>query len=76
MIFYIVLGTGDIGVDMDNQVKANSIRIQILEEQNQGLRRTIQKLLQQQSHGGTIGGATEVRKSPISVLYSIFFAKR
>ncbi|WAR02562.1 CC157-like protein, partial [Mya arenaria] len=37
-------GTGDILLDMENQVKANSIRIQLLETQNEGLRNSITKL--------------------------------
>lgn len=31
-------------VDMENQVKANNIRIQLLESQNNGLRNSIHKL--------------------------------
>ena len=31
-------------VDMENQVKANNIRIQLLENQNDGLRNSIMKL--------------------------------
>ena len=42
------LGTGDILCDMDNQVKANSIRIHLLESQNEGLRNSIGKLQQMQ----------------------------
>jgi hypothetical protein len=34
----LFLGTGDIAIDMENQVKANAMRIQVLEEQNEGLR--------------------------------------
>lgn len=41
-------GTGDIIVDMGNQVKANTIRIQLLETQNDGLRNSISKLQQLQ----------------------------
>ncbi|KAL4224088.1 hypothetical protein ACF0H5_017542 [Mactra antiquata] len=37
-------GTGDILLDMENQVKANNIRIQLLETQNNGLRNSIRKL--------------------------------
>ncbi|CAG5122628.1 unnamed protein product [Candidula unifasciata] len=39
-----LLGTGDVAVDMQNQVKANTIRIRLLEEQNQSLSQSIQKL--------------------------------
>lgn len=48
-------GTGDIAVDMENQVKANAIRIQVLEEQNEGLRNSITKImsLQKGSQPGT-----------------------
>ncbi|XP_061198305.1 coiled-coil domain-containing protein 157-like [Saccostrea echinata] len=38
-------GTGDIVTDMENQVKANTIRIQILEEQNETLRNSVGKVL-------------------------------
>ncbi|XP_071110838.1 coiled-coil domain-containing protein 157-like [Haliotis cracherodii] len=38
-------GTGDIVTDMQNQVKANSVRIQVLEDQNEGLRNSITKVL-------------------------------
>ncbi|CAC5396967.1 unnamed protein product [Mytilus coruscus] len=38
-------GTGDIALDMENQVKANAIRIQVLEEQNEGLRNSITKVM-------------------------------
>lgn len=44
-IFSHLKGTGDIATDMENQVTANTLRIQILEEQNSKLRRTILKLL-------------------------------
>lgn len=37
-------GTGDILLDMENQVKANNIRIQLLETQNDGLRNSVSKL--------------------------------
>lgn len=46
-------GTGDIVVDMENQVKANSQRINILEEQNEGLRNSITKILSVQRGPGT-----------------------
>ncbi|XP_060064731.1 coiled-coil domain-containing protein 157-like [Ylistrum balloti] len=47
-------GTGDIVVDMENQVKANSQRITILEEQNEGLRNSITKILSiQRGPGGS-----------------------
>ncbi|XP_046578937.1 coiled-coil domain-containing protein 157-like [Haliotis rubra] len=38
-------GTGDIVTDMQNQVRANSMRIQVLEDQNEGLRNSITKVL-------------------------------
>lgn len=38
-------GTGDIVFDMENQVKANTIRIQVLEEQNETLRNSVSKVL-------------------------------
>lgn len=38
-------GTGDIVLDMQNQVKANTARIQVLEEQNDGLQRSITKVV-------------------------------
>jgi hypothetical protein len=44
-----ISGTGDITLDMENQVKANSLRIHILEEQNQSLRNSISKMLQLQA---------------------------
>ncbi|XP_033747469.1 coiled-coil domain-containing protein 157-like [Pecten maximus] len=47
-------GTGDIVVDMENQVKANSQRITILEEQNEGLRNSITKIVSiQRGPGGS-----------------------
>ena len=51
-------GTGDIAVDMENQVKANSLRIHVLEEQNATLRKTITKMLQAQ---GSPNDTAEVR---------------
>lgn len=39
-----ITGTGDIVLDMENQVKANNVRIQLLETQNEGLRNSISKL--------------------------------
>ncbi|KAH3876704.1 hypothetical protein DPMN_000553, partial [Dreissena polymorpha] len=51
-------GTGDILLDMENQVKANNIRIQLLERQNDGLRNSISKLSgmqQQQQYMGDAG---------------------
>lgn len=41
----LFIGTGDIALDMENQVKANAIRIQVLEEQNEGLRNSITKVM-------------------------------
>ncbi|KAK7474482.1 hypothetical protein BaRGS_00034304 [Batillaria attramentaria] len=38
-------GTGNIVLDMENQVKANTIRMQVLDEQNEGLKRSITKVL-------------------------------
>jgi hypothetical protein len=47
-IFFVLIfhysGTGDILLDMENQVKANIVRIQLLETQNDGLRNSIRKL--------------------------------
>ena len=42
----MLAGSGDIARDMENQVKANSTRIALLEAQNNKLRGTITKLLQ------------------------------
>ena len=42
-------GTGNIAVDMENQVAANSVRIKVLEEQNNTLRNTISRMLQLQT---------------------------
>ena len=60
-IFYVLLcyiythfthqGTGDIVVDMESQVKANSTRIMVLEEQNGALRNSVAKVLQTQQRG-------------------------
>ena len=41
-------GTGDIVQDMENQVKANNVRIELLEKQNEGLRNSITKLMSMQ----------------------------
>ena len=38
-------------MDMENQVKANSMRIMVLEEQNGALRNSIAKVLQTQKRG-------------------------
>ncbi|CAH1802625.1 unnamed protein product [Owenia fusiformis] len=38
-------GTGDIAKDMENQVRANAERISLLESQNNGLRKTISKMI-------------------------------
>lgn len=40
-----IRGTGDLAQDMDNQVRANTVRIRLLEEQNTRLRKTITKVL-------------------------------
>ena len=42
---YFSAGTGDIVTDMENQVKANTVRIQVLEEQNETLRNSVSKVL-------------------------------
>ncbi|GFR57955.1 coiled-coil domain-containing protein 157 [Elysia marginata] len=44
-------GTGDIMLDMQNQVKANSIRMRLLEDQNNGLNHSILKLTNLQLAG-------------------------
>ena len=43
-MFSHVLGSGNIVQDMSNQVKANSIRISVLNQQNHGLTKSIQKI--------------------------------
>jgi hypothetical protein len=43
---FLIIGTGDICQDMQNQVEANSLRIKVLEEQNAALRNSIMKILQ------------------------------
>ena len=53
----VYTGTGDLSQDMDNQVKANSIRIRVLEDQNSTLRRSIFKMLQAQGAGSMQEGA-------------------
>ena len=58
---YLHLGTGDVVVDMESQVKANSMRIMVLEEQNGALRNSIAKVLETQKRG-----PKEVMKSFIS----------
>ncbi|RUS89766.1 hypothetical protein EGW08_002469 [Elysia chlorotica] len=45
-------GTGDILQDMQNQVKANSVRVRLLEEQNSGLNHSILKLTNLQFTAG------------------------
>ena len=47
-ITLLYLGTGDIVLDMENQVKANNVRIELLEKQNDGLRNSITKLMNMQ----------------------------
>lgn len=42
---HLPAGTGDIATDMENQVKANIMRIQVLEDLNERLRRSITKVL-------------------------------
>ena len=49
--FVVYKGTGDIVIDMENQVKANSMRIMVLEEQNGALRNSIAKVLDTQKRG-------------------------
>ncbi|XP_045171608.2 coiled-coil domain-containing protein 157-like isoform X2 [Mercenaria mercenaria] len=39
-----ISGTGDILLDMENQIRANIVRIQLLETQNDGLRNSVRKL--------------------------------
>lgn len=46
-------GTGDIAIDMENQVQANAMRIQVLEEQNEGLRNSITKIVSLQKGGAS-----------------------
>lgn len=45
-------GTGDIAKDMENQLQANQLRIQILQEENAKLHKSISKLLSMASSGG------------------------
>ena len=47
-LILLYLGTGDIVLDMENQVKANNVRIELLEKQNDGLRNSITKLMNMQ----------------------------
>ncbi|XP_013408045.1 coiled-coil domain-containing protein 157 isoform X2 [Lingula anatina] len=51
-------GSGDIALDMENQVKANHTRIQILEEQNTALRNSITKVLAAQAKGNSAAGSS------------------
>ena len=43
-IIWYSLGSGDIVEDMSSQVKANTIRIHLLTQQNHGLTQSIQKI--------------------------------
>ena len=62
LYLFLSPGTGDIAVDMENQVKANMMRIQVLEEQNEGLRRSITKVLSL----GHSGGAAARQQTKVS----------
>ncbi|KAK3781665.1 hypothetical protein RRG08_043576 [Elysia crispata] len=58
-------GTGDILLDMQNQVKANSIRMRLLEEQNSGLNHSILKLTNLQLTGGGLADPKPIPVQPI-----------
>jgi hypothetical protein len=49
-------GTGNVTEDMQNQIKANSLRIGVLETENAKLRTTIGKML----NAATAGSGSEV----------------
>ncbi|XP_067932683.1 coiled-coil domain-containing protein 157-like [Watersipora subatra] len=44
-------GTGDITADMQNQVKANELRMALLDKQNSSMRKTLRKLTKHQQAG-------------------------
>ena len=71
---FLCPGTGNIVVDMENQVKANTMRIQVLEEQNEGLRRSITKVLSLGHSGGTAAHQQpKVRKCGIDKMWTVLF---
>ena len=59
-ILKYLIGSGDIAKDMENQVKANSIRIKVLEDQNTKLRQTITKMVTAQSYTGKSDNSVSV----------------
>ena len=73
-LFFLPPGTGDIAVDMENQVKANMMRIQVLEEQNEGLRRSITKVLSLGHSGGAAAHQQpKVRKCCSDETWTVLF---
>lgn len=58
MLTVTIQGTGSVLLDMQNQLQANIVRINILEQENTFLRSTIEKLGQSaQKHASEVGPA-------------------
>lgn len=56
MVTVAFQGTGSVLLDMQNQLQANIVRINILEQENTSLRSTIEKLrLTAQLHASEVG---------------------
>lgn len=49
-------GTGDLAADMQNQMKANSLRIEVLERENAKLSKSVCKLLGANGTSSTVAG--------------------
>jgi hypothetical protein len=66
-------GTGNVADDMQNQIKANSLRINVLETENGKLRSTIGKMLNAAAAGGgpdvadKLSAAMTVQTSPVQL---------
>jgi len=50
-------GTGDLAQDMENQMKANNLRIEVLERENAKLKKSVCKLMGANDTGGRHGSA-------------------
>ena len=75
-VCFFAPGTGNIAVDMENQVKANMMRIQVLEEQNEGLRRSITKVLSLGHSGGAAAPQQpKVRKCCGDKTWTVLFCR-
>lgn len=75
MFFAYLKATGNVLLDMEQQLHANSIRIKVLEQENNTLHSSLEKLRDRAQHNATTVGQmkNDVKCENIYVYYTSWF---